>query len=88
MAYSRIDRNKLVTLLQDYFEKCSQKPSCYQDLQPYTELEGEELQSWKAILDSFSLSLVRGPVATGNFIRLNAVLTVDRRGINSCYQPA
>ncbi|KAF7778669.1 hypothetical protein Agabi119p4_3014 [Agaricus bisporus var. burnettii] len=50
------DENRLITLLQEYLEKFSHKPSCHQDLLSYTQLEGDELQKWKTILDSFSLS--------------------------------
>lgn len=54
-----IDKTRLCALLEEYFEKFGEKPSCHQDLKPYIELEGEELAQWTSVLEAFSLSFVR-----------------------------
>ena len=53
------DSTTLNSLLEAYFQNFGGKPCCYEDLQPYVELEGEELARWTSVLEKQTASAVR-----------------------------
>ncbi|PFH54291.1 hypothetical protein AMATHDRAFT_38233 [Amanita thiersii Skay4041] len=46
------DPGRLLTLMQQYFEKIGDKACCFEDLQPYLVIEAEDLSQWNAFLES------------------------------------
>lgn len=46
------DQARLCALLKEYFEKFGAKPSCFEDILPYIDLEGDELAQWTGVLDA------------------------------------
>lgn len=52
------DSTTLNSLLEAYFLNFGGKPCCYEDLQPYVELEGEELARWTSVLEKQTASAV------------------------------
>ncbi|TFK42516.1 actin cytoskeleton organization protein [Crucibulum laeve] len=50
------DSSRLVTLMEQYFDKIGDKACCFEDLKPYLTLEGEELTNWTAFLDAIPSS--------------------------------
>nr|VWO98683.1 MAPKK kinase Kpp4 [Ganoderma boninense] len=55
------DSTTLNSLLEAYFLNFGGKPCCYEDLQPYVELEGEELARWTSVLEKQTASATSVP---------------------------
>ncbi|KAF7440734.1 hypothetical protein PC9H_001082 [Pleurotus ostreatus] len=51
------DDERLLTLLKSYFEQFGDKACCYEDLQPYVVLDGDDLSSWTSFLESVPSSI-------------------------------
>ncbi|KAI0807388.1 N-acetyltransferase B complex non catalytic subunit-domain-containing protein [Fomes fomentarius] len=45
------DPTTLTSLLESYFQHFGGKACCFEDLQPYIELEGDELVTWTSVLE-------------------------------------
>lgn len=45
------DPTTLISLLESYFQHFGGKACCFEDLQPYIELEGDELATWTSVLE-------------------------------------
>ena len=52
------DSTTINSLLEAYFQNFGGKACCYEDLQPYVELEGEELARWTSVLEKQTASSV------------------------------
>ncbi|KAL9715211.1 mitochondrial distribution and morphology [Leucoagaricus gongylophorus] len=48
------DMTRLGALLEEYYEKFGDKPSCFEDLLPYIGLEGDDPIQWTRLLDATS----------------------------------
>ncbi|KAF8636586.1 hypothetical protein AX17_003397 [Amanita inopinata Kibby_2008] len=44
--------SRLLTLMQEYFEKLGDKACCFEDLRPYLILEGDDMSKWILFLES------------------------------------
>ncbi|KAF4576791.1 hypothetical protein EYR36_004771 [Pleurotus pulmonarius] len=51
------DDQRLLTLLKSYLEQFGDKACCYEDLQPYVVLNGDDLSSWTSFLESIPSSI-------------------------------
>ncbi|KAJ3568563.1 hypothetical protein NP233_g5635 [Leucocoprinus birnbaumii] len=51
------DQTRLGALLKGYFEKFGSKPSCFEDIRPYIDLDGDELAQWTSVLDATPISV-------------------------------
>lgn len=54
------DLTRLGSLLEEYYEKFGDKPSCFEDLLPYIGLEGGDPTQWTRLLDETSTTFVSG----------------------------
>lgn len=52
----------MVDLMKGYFEQFGDKNVCYEDLIPYTNLEGEDLERWTSYLEALAYSSVCCPL--------------------------
>jgi N-terminal acetyltransferase B complex non-catalytic subunit len=52
----RLDQNKMVDLMQNYFREIGHKPCCFEDLKPYIQLHSDDLTRWTMFLNSIDLS--------------------------------
>ncbi|THU87266.1 hypothetical protein K435DRAFT_782074 [Dendrothele bispora CBS 962.96] len=46
------DTDRLINLMQQYFETFGDKSCCFEDLKPYTLLQGDERESWSSFLEN------------------------------------
>jgi len=51
---------RLGSLLEEYYAKFGDKPSCFEDLLPYVGLEGDDPTQWTRLLDETSITFVGG----------------------------
>jgi len=54
-----IDPDRLINLMRQYFETFGDKSCCFEDLKPYTFLEGDEQKSWTSFLEGIESDTVR-----------------------------
>lgn len=67
--YRIVDDDRLLTLLMSYFEQFGDKACCYEDLQPYVVLDGDDLSSWTSFLESVPSSIVCSSITFPLFAR-------------------
>ncbi|KAH7913728.1 N-acetyltransferase B complex non catalytic subunit-domain-containing protein [Hygrophoropsis aurantiaca] len=73
------DQTQLFDLMVKYFNAFGDKACCYEDLRPYTALEGDHLTQWSSFLDSQSPSLD----TMGDLQRLINIRKLQRLNLSS-----